>query len=143
MRNLAVLVSLLIGTAIAAADPGAVPLPDPPPPRRAVRSLREEATRVATELVDVHSSRDPDLLLMPWRIERWSADGRAGQLEGGAAAATLVGELILGLGGAPIAALAAAAAGATLDVAAADAEAASEPAPVAKPRVKHRLGRGF
>jgi len=145
---------LLAATTVAAAEPvpapplAATPVPalvppmlaDPPAKRSAPRSLRDDAKRVAADLAaGGPASRDPDLLLMPWQIGRWSADGRAGKLEAAAGAATLVGEAALGFGGSPIAAFAAFVAGATLDAAAADAEAASPP-PTRKPkRIKHTL----
>jgi len=147
---------LLAATTIAAADPmvalaptltptlvpALVPpmLADPPPKRPVARSLREAAARVAADLAAGGSTnRDPDLLLLPWQVGRWSADGRAAKLDAAAGAATLVGEATLGFGGSPVAAFAAFVAAATLDAAGADAEAASErPAPKKK-RIKHTL----
>lgn len=129
--------------AVAAPIPtlGTVAVPDPPPPPRPPRSLRDEAARVTSDLVaGGQTNHDPDLLLMPWQLGRWSANGRAAKLSAGAAAATFVGEAALGLGGSPIAALAAFAAGATLDAAAADVEAASPaPRPARKKPIKHKL----
>lgn len=138
-----VIASLLLGAAVASADPTpqVQVLPDPPPKLKQPRSLRDEATRVATDLVagEQDVRRDPDLLFTPWAFGRWSANGKAGKLEAGAALATFVGEATLGLGGSPIAALGAFAAAVTLDSAAADVEAAS-PAPVKKQkRIKHKL----
>src|SRR5579862_1238461 len=92
-----------------------VVLADPPEPRQ-VLSLRDEATRVATELVNTQSRTEPEVAM--WRIGRWTATGRAAHLEGGAAAAVFVGEMILALGGSKVAAAAALAASATLDAAA-------------------------
>ena len=139
MTTRALLLMALLGTTVASADPDATPLPDPPLRVRLPVSLRAEATRVASDMVAGQSRADPDLLLTPWRIDRWSANGRAAKLEAGAAAATLVGEMALGLGGSPIAALGAFAASATLDAAAADVEAASPRPAKTKPKPKHRL----
>jgi len=139
---------LFATTTFAAADPPPLSVPalvppalsDPPPQRPVPRSLREDAKRVAADFAAGGSTnRDPDLLLMPWQIGRWSADGRANKLEAAAGAATLVGEATLGLGGSPLAAFAAFAAAATFDAAAADAEAASEPRRPKKKRIKHTL----
>ena len=139
---------LLATTTVAAADPAPTSVPaivppvlmDPPPKPPVPRSLREDAKRVAADLAaGGPASRDPDLLLMPWRLGRWSADGRANKLDAAAGAATLVGEATLGLGGSPLAAFAAFAAAVTLDAAAADAEAASEPRTPKKKRIKHTL----
>ncbi len=135
--------SLLLGAAVASADPTprTQAVPDPPTKLKQPRSLRDEATRVTTDLVagEQDVRRDPDLLFTPWAFGRWSANGKAAKLEAGAAAATLIGEAALGLGGSPIAALGAFAAAVTLDSAAADVEAAS-PAPVKKQkRIRHKL----
>lgn len=111
-------------------------LPDPPAPVRRPISLRDAATRAATEIVATESRADPDLLLTPWRIGRLT--GKAGHLEAGAAGATFLGEAVLGLDGSPLAAIAAFAAGATLDAASADVEAATPPPPKTK-RIKHTL----
>ncbi len=138
MTTRALLLVALLGTT-AAADPDASPVLDPPKPLRRPVSLRAEATRVATDMAAIQSRSDPDLLLTPWRLDRWSANGRAAKLEAGAAAATLAGELALGLGGSPIAALGAFAAGVTLDAASSDVEAASPPPKKTKPKPKHRL----
>jgi hypothetical protein len=116
---------LLLGTGVALADP-----PEP----RQVLSLREEATRVATELVGTESRTDPQVAM--WRIGRFTATGRAAHLEGGAAAAVFVGEMILALGGSKVAAAGALAAAATLDAAAGEIEAEHQPKPK---RVKHTL----
>jgi hypothetical protein len=138
-----VIASLFLGTAVASADPTpqTQALPDPPPKLKQPRSLRDEATRVTTDLVagEQDVRRDPDLLFTPWAFGRWSANGKAANLEAGAAAATILGEATLGLGGSPIAALGAFAAAITLDSAAADVEAAS-PEPVKKQkRIKHKM----
>lgn len=136
---------LLAGAVVPAAadpapDPDGTPLPDPPPKKPEVKSLRDEAVRVATELAAVESRRDPEQLLEPWPYHRWFRSSRAAKLEAGAAGATFLGEAVLGLGGSPIAALAAFAAGATMDAAAADAEAASPPPPAKKAKKpRHRL----
>lgn len=137
---------VLAGTVVPAAadptpDPDGTPLPDPPPKKPQVKSLRDEAVRVATELAAVESRRDPEQLLEPWPYHRWFTSAKAGKLEAAAAGATFVGEAVLGLGGSPIAAFAAFAAGATLDAAAADAEAASPPPPPKKKvkQPRHRL----
>lgn len=129
-------------SAVASPVPTQVPSPvtDPPPRLAPPHSLRDEATRVATDMVaGGQTNRDPDLLLMPWSIGRWSGNGRAAKLEAGAAGATLAGEVMAGFDGSPLAVLGLFAAGATLDAAAADVEAASPPkAPKRKP-IKHRL----
>jgi len=137
----------LLGAAVSAQadpapDPDGTPLPDPPPKRPQVKSLREEAVRVATELAAVESRRDPELLLEPWPYQRWFTSSRAANLDAAAAGATFVGEAVLGLGGSPLAAFAAFAAGATFEAAAADAEAAAvaaEPAQKPKKKIRHRL----
>ncbi len=139
MTTRALLLLTLLGTTTASADPAATPLPDPPVRARQPVSLRAEATRVATDMAAVQSRSDPDLLIAPWQMGRWSANGRAAKLEAGAAAATFAGELALGLGGSPIAALGAFVAGATLDAAAADVEAESPPRTMTKRKPKHRL----
>jgi hypothetical protein len=139
MTTRALLLMALLGTTTASADPAATPLPDPPVRTRQPVSLRAEATRVATDMAAVQSRSDPDLLIAPWQLGRWSANGRAAKLAAGAAAATFVGEMALGLDGSPLAALGAFVAGATLDAASADVEAASEPRPKAKSKLKHRL----
>ena len=147
MKRTLVMVALLGATVPAAADPGAdpdgTPLPDPPPRKPEAKSLRDEAVRVATELAAVQSRRDPELLLEPWPYQRWLTNGRAAKLQAAAAGATFVGEAVLGLGGSPIAALAAFAAGATFEAAATEAEAlaiSAEPAPKPKPKkIRHRL----
>ncbi|CAN5910908.1 hypothetical protein BH11MYX3_BH11MYX3_14870 [soil metagenome] len=139
MTTRALLLMALLGATTASADPSATPLPDPPVRVRQPVSLRSEATRVAIDMAAVQSRSDPDLLLVPWQIRRWSANGRAAKLQAGAATATFVGEMALGLGGSPLAALGAFAAGATLDAASADVEAASPPRTKAKPKLKHRL----
>ena len=145
---------LLAATTVAAGDPvptptlAATPVPtlvppalsDPPPKRPVPRSLRDDAKRVAADLAaGGPGNRNPDLLLLPWQVGRWSLDGRASKLEAGAGGAALVGEATLGLGGSPLAAFAAFAAAATLDAAAADAEAASPPKPRKTKRIKHTL----
>ncbi len=143
MVRLVVIASVLLGAAVATADPTPLqqPVSDPPPKLKQPRSLRDEATRVTTDLVagEQDVRRDPDMLITPWSFGRWSANGKAANLEGGAALATIIGEATLGLGGSPLAALGAFAAAATLDSAAADVEAAS-PDPVKKQkRIKHKL----
>lgn len=100
-----------------------IPLADPPP-TRVVKSLRDEAARVAADRAEAWNMPGADLgLEQHWDIGRWTRTGRAAKLHNRAAAATFIGEMILGLGGSPIAALGAFATGATLDAAAADAEA--------------------
>jgi hypothetical protein len=127
------LLVIALGSSIAAADPT--------PTSVTAESLREQAIRVATERVAVQSHAELDISLAPYQIKRLTAGGRVGKLEGGAAAATFVGEMILAFGGSPLAALGALATGATLDAAAADAEASTPPTPSAKlkPRPKHTL----
>jgi hypothetical protein len=138
--RIVMVVVVLFASAIASADPGETVLPDPPAKRKPPKSLRDEATRVATELAAVESRRDPDLLLQPWVIDRWSLSTKAGRLEAGAAVATMAGEAVMGLGGSPLAALGAFAAAVTMDSAAADVE-ADAPTETTKPkkRIKHRL----
>ncbi len=139
---------LITTTTVAAADPAPTPAPalvpsalaDPPPKPPAPRSLREHAERVASDMVaGGPTNRDPNLLWMPWQVARWSVDGRANKLDAASGAATLVGGATLGSGGSPLAAFALFAAAATFDAAAADAEAASEPRPPRKKRIKHTL----
>lgn len=150
MKRLAIAIAL-VGAALPAAadpasdpapDPDGAPLPDPPPKKPQAKSLRDEAVRVATELAAVESRRDPEQLLEPWPYQRWFRTGRGAKLEAAAAGATFIGEAALGLGGSPLAALAAFAAGATFDAAAADVEAsdaASEPAQKPKKKIRHRM----
>ncbi len=133
------MVLVVLGTSFAAADPLWTPLPDLPAKKPEAKSLRDEALRVATELAAVESRRDPEQLLQPWAYQRWFTSAKAGRLEAGAAAATFVGEAVMGLDGSPLAAIGAFAAAITLDAAAADVEAATPPPKKSKPRPKHRL----
>ena len=143
MVSRVVVASLLLGAAVVTADPTPQPqgVPDPPPKLKQPRSLRDEATRVTSDLVagEQDVRRDPDLLFTPWAFGRWSANGKAAKLGAGAAVATLVGEATLGLGGSPTVALGAFAAAVTLDSAAADVEAASPEPTKKQKRIKHKL----
>jgi hypothetical protein len=140
----------------AAADPTPDPVPtltlqttmfDEPTPAPQVPSLRIEAARVAAERFQ-DSWRYPE----PGELGGYDGAGwyfgnghyrprsrRAAALHGGAAGATLLGEILLSTGS-PLAGVGALAAGATMDAAAADVDndnEAREQAPKKKKKKKH------
>lgn len=141
--RLATLCFLLLGTSVASADPTAtVTVAGEPAPKKIESiSLHEQATRIATELVNVESNTDPDMLVTMYDMDRWSLSSKAGKLDLGASLATLAGEATLGLGGSPLAALAAFAGAITLDSAARDVEASDANIRAAKKqkRIKHKM----
>ncbi len=114
---------LVAGTSLAAADPAGTVVGAPGPRKIEVVSFRDQATAIATELVNVQSNSDPELLVSMWSVSRWTRSGKATKLRAGAAGATLLGEALLAFDGSPLAALGAFAGAATLDAAANDIDA--------------------
>ena len=132
MKALALVLTLGLGT-VAHADPGATPLSDPPKP---IRSLRAEGARIIAVMEE--GERFPmiePLVSYDGTVDfGWSPRGRAGKLHAASMISTFVGEILLGAGGSPFAAVGALVTGATLDAAASDAARDQEAArPVAKP----------
>lgn len=125
---------LALGLAAAAhADPAATPLSDPPKP---IPSLRAEGARIIAVMAegDRFPMVNPTVTLDGTEDFGWSPSGRAGKLHAGAMAATFIGEMLLGLGASPFAAVGALVTGATLDAASSDAARDQEAArPGAKP----------
>ncbi len=119
MKAIALVLTLGLATS-AAADPVLTRESDPPKP---LKSLREEGARIVATMEE--GERFPmvaPLLTLDGREDfGWSPRGRAGTLHAGAMTATFVGEMLLGVGASPFAAIGAFAVGATLDAAASDA----------------------
>lgn len=122
MIGKATALALVVGTSVAIADPTVVGAPGP----RKIEAItfRDQATAIATELVNVESNTDPELLVTMWRLDPWTQPGRSDQLRAFAAAATILGEALLSAEASPLAALGAFAGAATLDAAANDLDAA-------------------
>jgi hypothetical protein len=132
MKAIALVLTLGLVTA-AHADPVLTRASDPPKP---VKSLREEGARIVATMEE--GERFPmvaPLLTLDGRDTfGWSPRGRAGTLHAGAMTATFIGEMLLGLGASPFAAVGALAVGATLDAAASDASRDQEAARPIGPR---------
>src|SRR5665647_3170361 len=120
MKAIALVVTLGLATT-AHADPSMTAASDPPKPLKSMRAegarivaTMEEGERfpVVTPLISLDGTQDFG----------WSPRGRAAKLNAASMTATFIGEMLLGLGASPFAAVGALAAGATLDAAAADAD---------------------
>lgn len=98
---------------------------DPPTP---IKSLREEGARIVATMEEGERFPmvAPLISLDGTQDFGWRPRGRAASLNAGAMTATFIGEMLLGLGASPFAAVGALAVGATLDAAASDAAAAQE-----------------
>jgi hypothetical protein len=108
---------------MAAADPAGTAVGAPGPKKIEAISFRDQATAIATELVNVQSNSDPEQLVQMWSFSRWTRSGKATKLRAAAAGATLLGEALLAFDGSPLAVLGAFAGAATLDTAANDIDA--------------------
>lgn len=119
MKAIALVLTLGLATA-AHADSVVTRAADPPKP---IKSLREEGARIVATMEEGERFPMVTPLISLDGTENfgWSPRGRAGTLHAGAMTATFVGEMLLGLGASPFAALGALAVGATLDAAASDA----------------------
>lgn len=131
---------LVAGTSGAAADPAGTVVGAPGPRKIEAISFRDQASAIATELVNVQSNSDPELLVSMWSVNRWTRSGKATKLRAAAAGATLLGEALLAFDRSPLAALGAFAGAATLDAAANDIDAdeanrhGHDPRPMLPPR---------
>lgn len=137
MKAIALVVTLGLATA-AYADSAVTRASDPPKP---IKSLREEGARIIATMEQ--GERFPmvePLISIDGTLDfGWSPRGRAGKLHAAAMTATFVGEMLLGLGASPFAAVGALAVGATLDAASSDAADAQEAArPVGPPALPNR-----
>lgn len=131
MKAIALVVTLGLATT-AYADPSISRATDPPKP---IKSLREEGARIIAVMAegDRFPMVSPIISLDGTEDFGWRPRGRAAALNAGAMGATMVGEILLGLGASPFAAVGALLAGATLDAAAQDADRDQEAARPVKP----------
>ncbi|MBA3452815.1 MAG: hypothetical protein H0T42_06980 [Deltaproteobacteria bacterium] len=120
MKAIALVLTFGLATA-AHADPTAVTRESDPP--KPIKSLRAEGARIIAtmEIGERFPMVSPIITLDGSEDFGWNPRGRAGNLHAAAMGATFVGEMLLGLGASPFAAIGALAVGATLDAAASDA----------------------
>jgi hypothetical protein len=132
MKAIALVLTLGLATA-AHADSVVSRESDPPKP---IKSLRDEGARIIATMEEGERFPmvAPLVSLDGTEDFGWSPRGRAGNLHAAAMTATFVGEMLLGLGASPFAAVGALAVGATLDAAASDAADAQEAARPVGPR---------
>lgn len=119
MKAIALALALGLAT-VASADPAVTRASDPPKP---IRSLRAEGARIIATMEEGERFPmvSPIITLDGTDSFGWAPRGRAGKLHVAAMTATIVGEMLLGLGASPFAAVGALLTGATLDAAASDA----------------------